>query len=231
MHPPPDHPGTSSSRLRARPPHTAPERPPAAGRTALGLTAGRDGLLQVPAAAALRPCPLVVLLHGAGASSADAMMLLADVTEAHGLVVLVPQSRASSWDLLRGGYGPDVDYIDRALEHVFARCPIDPDRIVLAGFSDGASYALSLGIANGDLFTHLIAFAPGFAAPETAVGQPRILVTHGTRDRVLPIDRCSRRLVPALRADGYDVAYEEFDGGHTVPPQLVRRAIAWVMER
>jgi len=33
------------------------------------------------------------------------------------------------------------------------------------GFSDGASYALSVGITNGDLFTHVIAFSPGFVAP------------------------------------------------------------------
>jgi len=228
--PPPEHPGSPSSRLRARPPDTAPERAPPAGCTALGLTEGRDGLLHVPVAAALRPCPLVVLLHGAGASAAETMMLLAEVAEAHGLVLLVPESRASSWDFLRGGFGPDVEYIDRALRHVFARCPIDPARIVLAGFSDGASYALSLGIANGDLFTHLIAFAPGFAAPQMQIGQPRILVTHGTRDRVLPIDRCSRRLVPVLRAGGYDLVYEEFDGGHSVPRDLVRRAIDWVTE-
>ncbi len=30
------------------------------------------------------------------------------------------------------------------------------------GFSDGASYALSLGVPNGDLFTHIVAFSPGF---------------------------------------------------------------------
>ncbi|MDP1846583.1 MAG: hypothetical protein Q8K79_02235 [Solirubrobacteraceae bacterium] len=230
MDPAPEHPASPSSRLRARPPHPASRGALPAGCTALGLTEGRDGLLHVPVAAARQPCPLVVLLHGAGASAAVTMMLLADVTEAHGLVLLVPESRASSWDFLRGGYGPDVGYIDRALAHVFARCPIDPARIVLAGFSDGGSYALSLGIANGDLFTHLIAFAPGFAAPPMQVGQPRILVTHGTRDRVLPIDRCSRRLVPVLRAGGYDVEYEEFDGGHGVPPDVVRRAIGWVTD-
>jgi phospholipase/carboxylesterase len=228
---PPLEPGVSTnSRLRARPVAAVTDCALPAGCTPLGLTERRDGLLHVPVAATRRPCPLVVLLHGAGASADAAMMLLADVTEEHGLVLLVPESRASSWDFLRGGYGPDVEYIDRALGHVFERCPIDPTRIVLAGFSDGASYALSLGIANGDLFTHLIAFAPGFAAPEAQVGQPRILVAHGTRDRVLPIDRCSRRLVPVLRADGHDLVYEEFDGGHSVPRDLARRAISWAVE-
>ena len=200
-----------------------------AGCTQVGLTEGRDGLLHVPVAATARPAPLVVLLHGAGSSASAAVMLLAEFTEAHGLILLVPDSRASSWDFLRGGFGPDVEYIDRALGHVFERCAIDPSRIALAGFSDGASYALSLGIANGDLFTHLIAFAPGFAAPETEVGRPRVFVAHGTRDTVLPIDRCSRRLVPVLRAAGYELSYEEFDGGHTAPRELARRAVTWMI--
>jgi phospholipase/carboxylesterase len=45
---------------------------------------------------------------------------------------------------------------------------------------------------------------------------------------VLPIDRCSRRLVPLLRDGGYDVTYLEFAGGHTVPDAVARRAAAWL---
>jgi phospholipase/carboxylesterase len=230
MDPPLERPLGTSSRLRARPVPALTDCALAAGCTPLGLTEGRDGLLHVPVAATTRPAPLVVLLHGAGSSASAALMLLADFTEPHGLILLVPDSRASSWDFLRGGYGPDVRFIDRALEHVFAHCPIDPARIALVGFSDGASYALSLGIANGDLFTHLVAFSPGFAAPQTQIGQPRVFVTHGTRDAVLPIDRCSRRLVPVLRAGGLDLAYEEFDGGHSVPRELAQRAVEWIID-
>jgi phospholipase/carboxylesterase len=87
---------------------------------------------------------------------------------------------------------------------------------------------VSLGIANGDLFTHLIAFSPGFAAPDAQIGRPAVFVTHGVEDRVLPIDRCSRRLVPRLRSAGYDVAYTEFDGGHIVPGDLAEAAVAWL---
>jgi phospholipase/carboxylesterase len=44
----------------------------------------------------------------------------------------------------------------------------------------------------------------------------------------LPIDRCSRRLVPALRQAGYRVHYHEFDGGHEVPPPVVEEALGWL---
>ncbi len=217
-----------ASRLRARL-ATASERCLPPGTTPLGLARGRDGLVHVPAAATSRPAPLVVVLHGAGSSASAAMVLLEDLADAHGLVLLAPDSRGSTWDVIRGGFGPDVTFIDRALEHVFAHPSIDPARVALAGFSDGASYALSLGIGNGDLFTHLIAFSPGFAAPAAQVGRPRVFATHGIGDSVLPIDRCSRRLVPALRAGGYDVTYEEFAGGHTVPSELGRGAVEWLL--
>jgi predicted esterase len=82
-----------------------------------------------------------------------------------GLVLLAPESRGTTWDVLRGGYGPDVAFIDRALEQTFGRYAVDPRRLAVGGFSDGASYALSLGITNGDLFGHVLAFSPGFMAP------------------------------------------------------------------
>lgn len=111
---------------------------------------------------------------------------------------------------------------------MFATCPVRRSRVGFGGFSDGASYALSLGMDNGDLVSHIVAFSPGFAAPAAPVGRPRILVAPGVHDTVLPIDRCSRRLVPRLRAAGYDVAHEEFDGGHVVAPPLVERALHWL---
>jgi phospholipase/carboxylesterase len=117
--------------------------------------------------------------------------------------------------------------IDRALEQTFSCYAIDPERLAIGGFSDGASYALSLGISNGDLFTHVLAFSPGFVAPAGRPGSPRIFVSHGVRDGVLPIDRCSRRIVPELERGGYDVLFREFDGGHTLPPEIASEAVGW----
>jgi phospholipase/carboxylesterase len=82
-------------------------------------------------------------------------------------------------------------------------------------------------MANGDLFTHVLAFSPGFAAPPGQTGSPRVFVSHGTRDGWLPIERCSRRIVPQLERAGYEVRYREFVGGHVVPPEIGREAADW----
>lgn len=114
-----------------------------------------------------------------------------------------------------------------ALALAFRQCNIDPTRIALGGFSDGASYALSLGISNGDLFSALIAFSPGFIAPARRKGTPRIFVAHGTQDQMLPIDQTSRTIVPELKEARFDVHYEEFDGPHTVTVSEVASAMRW----
>jgi predicted esterase len=43
----------------------------------------------------------------------------------------------------------------------------------------------------------------------------------------LPIDLCSRRIVPRLERAGYDVRYREFDGGHTISPEIALEAVDW----
>jgi phospholipase/carboxylesterase len=216
----------TSGVLRARPEADRHSCRINAGRHPLGLDGRRDGAFLVPAGLdPAKPAPLIVALHGAGGIATQMLDLLAVQAERQGMIVLAPESRGSTWDVLTGGYGPDVAFIDRALTKIFQLHPIDPSRVALSGFSDGASYALSLGVINGELFDHILAFSPGFMAPTSTADTPRIFISHGVHDEVLPIDPCSRRIVPALRQAGYDVEYHEFDGGHVVPPEMVERAV------
>ncbi|MDQ0864971.1 alpha/beta hydrolase [Arthrobacter globiformis] len=154
--------------------------------------------------------------------------LLSGYAEKHRLVLAAPSSRTSTWDGVRGTFGSDVKAINRALERIFQLVFVDPNRIAIGGFSDGASYALGLGLANGGLFSKIIAFSPGFVPPAHRSGRPRIFVSHGDRDNVLRIDRTSRRLVPLLKRQGYNVTYREFAGGHTVSPAIREEAIEWL---
>ena len=200
------------------------------GLQPLGLAAEgeRDGLLYVPAGYRPdQPAPLVLMLHGAGGEAHGGIGPFLPPADRAGLILVAPSSRRVTWDVIGDGFGPDVAYIDAALAQTFARYAVDPARLAVQGFSDGASYALSLGITDGDLFTHVIAFSPGFVAPGGQRGTPKLYVSHGTSDDVLPIDACSRRIVPAAQRAGYDVTYHEFDGGHAMPPEIVDEALTW----
>jgi len=194
----------------------------------LGLASGRDAILQLPAAPSDGLLPLLVLLHGANGTGAAMLRRVGAAADEAGIAVLAPDSRGATWDAIREGFGSDVTFLDRALEHVFARVQVDPARVVVGGFSDGASYALSLGLANGDLFPRVVAFSPGFVISAAVHGHPRFFVSHGTSDPILPIDRCSRVIVPRLQSMGYDVMFREFDGRHEVPPDVAREGMRWM---
>ena len=218
---------TTDGRLTARP--GAPTGSITPGEQPLSVGDGRDGLLYVPANyVASRPAPLVLMLHGAGGSATGALRPFRTLADEAGLVLVAPESRGVTWDAIRSGYGPDITFIDRVLASVFGRVAVNPDRLTIEGFSDGATYALGVGLTNGDLFKRVVAFSPGFIPMVEPHARPSIFVSHGTRDQVLPIDQCSRRIVPELQRARYAVQYKEFDGPHTVPPEVAREAIAWM---
>ncbi|MEK8105480.1 hypothetical protein NKG94_10720 [Micromonospora sp. M12] len=100
----------------------------------------------------------MLLLHGAGGSARQGLDLLLPVADAHHLLLVAPESAAASWDLIAGGFGADVGRIDGLLATVFDGYPVQ--NVTFGGFSDGASYALSLGLANGDLVEAVLAFSP-----------------------------------------------------------------------
>ena len=229
--------GTRAALLSARPDSSVPPGSSVPPATAQAL--GGEALLRIPAFTQGAPgspglpdppggLPLLVVLHGDGSDAAGGMSLLAPLADDYGVVLLAPSSRSGTWDAIRGGYEADVLHINTALEETFAAVRIDPGRISVAGFSDGASYALGLGLANGDLFTRIIAFSPGFIPGGPRRGSPAFFISHGTSDDVLPLHVTARKIVPALERDGYPVTYREFDGGHTVPLRIARQALAWL---
>ena len=145
------------------------------------------------------------------------------------VAVLAPNSLDTTWDAISSrSFGEDVYYLNRMLDRVFETTSIDPARVSVGGFSDGASYALSLGLINGDFFKSIVAFSPGFVIDGDAHGKPRIFISHGSHDHILPIDRCGRRIARELKGEGYDVTFREFDGDHEIPKDVAREGLASV---
>ncbi len=222
--------GADGSRLSARPParrelKSAPE----SGLSTLDVrNARREVLLYVPRTAEdAAPPRLVLSFHGAGGEPTTAVGRFRRFADENRLMILAPASQSATWDVVSGGWGRDVKVIDAALEQVFSAYDVDDDMII-SGFSDGASYALSLGLANGDLFRHIIAFSPGFVATAPHVGSPDIFISHGTKDQVLPIDSTTRVIAPDLLEQGYAVKVYEFNGPHGVTDSVMTSAIRWL---
>jgi phospholipase/carboxylesterase len=199
----------------------------------------RNGLIYVPMAHA-EPLPLLILLHKSGGSAREWFsggQSFAPYAEKGRFIILAPESPSLSWGIGPKNWGYDYVAVNRALEEAFARYAIDRNRLAIGGFSDGASYALSLGLANGDVFGYVIAFSPGFIVKAHARGRrgnnnevqiPLVYIAHGTGDNVLPITSTSRIFASSLQKNGYKVEFHEFSGSHHLSRQVADQAMTWL---
>jgi predicted esterase len=205
----------------------------ARGRT---LALPDEAVAYVPASAGPSP-PLLVLLHGAGRGRLWMIEHFKAEAERRGIVLLAPTSRGVTWDAVRIALAPstgdnplemklgrrftasrDSKRVDAAIAGLQRQVPFDRSRTVLAGFSDGATFALAMGMARSEKFAAVIAWSPGVAI-ETALPARgrRVFVSHGTRDPTLHFEVTCGEIVPQLESEGAEVSFMAFDGVHEVP--------------
>jgi phospholipase/carboxylesterase len=196
------------------------------GRNRLGIAEERDAVLYVPQGLdANAEIPLLVMFHGAGGFPEKVLPFLEEHAERNKFLLLAPHSMYPTWDIVIGGSGPDLERLHQALTAVTSHYRIDRQHLGFAGFSDGASYALSIGITNGDIASHVIAFSGGFMSIFMQEGAPQVFIAHGLIDEQLPIDTAGRANAQKLKAAGYDVQLVEFNGLHVIHPPVVSMAV------
>ena len=203
------------------------------GQSRLGLSDDlRDGTLYIPKSYKPgTPMPLLVMLHGFSGWGDNQRSLFALAEELNFIVVL-PESRDITWGKEAPGFDQDERYIGAAYRHVGGLVNIDFDHVALGGQSDGAGYALTMGLAYGNTFNHLIVLAGGgLIEPIRRQGKPKIFIAHGVKDSTMPIEVSGRKNVRQLKAEGYDVTYHEHDGGHGTPREIVRESIEWFLPK
>ncbi len=147
-----------------------------------------------------------------------------EFTEA-GPVINPEEAEASRAVLLR--------FIDELLEAY----RLDPRRVYLMGFSQGAIMNLSLALTRPDKLAGVVAMSgrilpeilPSMAPPDAMTGLP-ILVVHGTADPVLPIHygRAARDHLSSLPVA---LTYREYPMGHQVTEESLRDATTWLKQR
>jgi phospholipase/carboxylesterase len=215
---------------------------PAAGQGVQAL--GNGAFLYRPGTNAARR-PVLVLLHGAGMSGRAFLDGLRSEADRCGCLLLSVQSGGATWDTVglvaRAGagketpdrlYGADVGRVERALSSTLKAADADKRSVVLAGFSDGASYALSLGMANPQIFRGVVAIAPGFHLEPAAIDpRQRLFVAHSPQDRILPFERTRDATVAPLKRAGFDIRFRAFAGGHRVDRKVLAEGVDFVLGR
>jgi phospholipase/carboxylesterase len=202
----------------------------------------------LPAGLAAQPAPVLILLHGANGGPEEMIGRFRAQADANGVVLLAPRSRGASWDLilkaarstqlesadlamLRPPPRPAADppRIDAALARLARHIAIDRSRIGLAGFSDGASYALSLGPRRAHAYRAILAFSPGMMIlPSRVTGGQHIFIAYGRQDG--PFTDSGSRIAMELRRRRQNVTVLPFEGGHTIPEAVAAKGVAFFLE-
>jgi predicted esterase len=211
---------------------------PSSGHTAAGqvLTLPDNAVAYIPASAAAHP-PLLVLLHGAGHRQLEMVQHFEPEADARGIVLLAPDSRGLTWDAVSIGEEPpspdsplanrlthrfgdsrDAQRVEAAIAALAKTVPVDRAHTVLAGFSDGATFALAMGMGRAHPFAAVIAWSPGIAIrTANPVRGRRVFVSHGRADTILKFEVTCGEIVPLLKSEGAAVTFVPFDGGHDAP--------------
>lgn len=207
---------------------------------------GANAYFYRPEGASKSPRPLIVLFHGAGMSAHSFLYGARAEADRCGCLLLSVQSNGATWDTIgliskasKGGsvtrdqlFGADTDRVEQALSVALRAADADRRLVILAGFSDGASFALSLGLANPALVRGVIAFAPGFHLEPAAINpRQRLFIAHSPTDQILSFERTRDDTVAPLKKAGFEVNFRPFDGGHRVDRALLSEGINFVMGR
>jgi predicted peptidase len=173
--------------------------------------------------------PLVLWLHGAGGAGTDNLAQISGdqirgtriwtnpVNQAeYPAFVLVPQS-PGNWIEYVDRLSPELRMVVGILESVTAEFNIDPERIYVAGQSDGAYATWNLISQRPDLFAAAIPLCGGGDSRSAKqLAKMPVWVFHGTRDDVIPVSE-SRKMIAAIQKAGGRPRYTEYrDAGHDI---------------
>jgi len=198
-----------------------------------------------------RAYPLVIALHGFG-HSAEGFLGVGQPFYTAGIIfasvrapypfLLEDGQLGYDWSLQHLGrleVGDEaaqltVDYILRVVAGLRLRYAVG--RVYLMGFSQGGAFAYMSAIPNHTEFDGLVVFGARFdqswfPAGSLAEGEGLpVFIAHGESDQAISV-AASERARDTLTAAGYDVRFRPFEGGHTVPPEVVAEVVGWIAER
>lgn len=194
----------------------------------------------VPAHAAARDAPTLLLLHGTGGDENDLLQL--GPLLAPGAALLSPRGKVLENGMnrffrrLAEGVFDEDDLRWRSAElaafvaQAATFYDFDPRRVVAAGFSNGANIAASLlllhphTLAGAIIFHGMVPLIPDTLPDLTGRS---VLLTAGRVDPLVPGAE-SERLAKLLERAGADVTLAWQPGGHTLTRAEIETAASWL---
>ncbi len=185
-----------------------------------------------------RPAPLIIAFHGYGDRAENYPRFWRGPAAEYGAILAVPQGMQPVGNGFGWGSVDEADAIfQRTLREVGRKYAVDPDQVVLTGFSQGGFIALALGLRYPELSVGVIPMAGPYipeidAPPPARAGDPSYYIIVGSRDRAVSD---MRRAARDYESAGFDVKLRVVPStGHSFPQDSHREltnALQWILDR
>jgi len=178
--------------------------------------------------------PLAVILHGMGGSGDNTIEPWVERLSRE-YIILCPSYPMGAW-----WAQPAEELVLKLIEKIQKEYPVDPDRVFLAGLSNGAIGAYMIGMFYPDRFAGVIPIASGITPRYmhflVNLKNTPTYIIQGVYDPIFPIE-LSRRVHQILTDMKYPVTYREHGekgsahGGHFLPEDEVAPLVEWMKKQ
>ena len=193
--------------------------------------------------------PMVILLHGFGASMAD-LAGLAPAIDRGGYIYACPNAPLSfdlgggmvgyGWMPPRGAATPEDVHraeglLDAFFDEVIEQYHVPPGRVLLSGFSQGGGMTYRCGLGRPETFAGLAALSCYLPDPEELraklpIGRDQpIFISHGLYDEIAPLER-AQKAREFLEAEGYQPRYKEYPMRHEISQDVMDDLVPWIKQ-
>jgi len=171
----------------------------------------------------IKPAPLIVALHGYGADAQDIASVWRAPAAKVGAILIAPQAVQKAGNGFSWGVVEQGEYlILRAVERAKAEHNIDPNRIILTGFSQGGGMCFTVALRHPELLAGVIPVA-GFydhrvdsIPTQPGAKLPRFVIMNGAEDREADNNRDAAKRLQSIGVPVLLRIYENI--GHAFPP-------------
>ncbi|HKI48025.1 MAG TPA: PHB depolymerase family esterase [Desulfobacteria bacterium] len=181
------------------------------------------------------PLPMIVILHGMGGSGDTTLQSWRKRLNDE-FIILCPSYPMGAWWTLSA-----EELVLQLMRETKMRVPVDPNRIFLAGLSNGALGAYMIGSFYPDYFAAIIPIAGAISEPHYLhflinLTNTPLYSIQGKYDPIFPV-RFSHRINKILSDMKYPLTYREHTekgaahGGHFLPESEVPALLEWLREQ
>jgi predicted esterase len=203
-----------------------------------------------------RKYPLLLGLHGNGGNSEQILSVMNHALKKEALILAAAQGVYPNFPRLRGQHFSweiqtrdqglwkiadplAIENLNEVVQALKGKYPVS--EVYILGFSQGAAYAFLSAFKYPGLVAGIISIGGMF--PETdkefsiltegeiVSGKKfRVFIAQGSNDRQIP-ESLGAKTAEKLKKYGYEVEYQEYEGGHEISPELMKKIYSWMTKK